>query len=219
MSEQIVTGVDRLLALVNERAEITLTAAANHLQTDRTVVEEWSKTLEEAGLISMRQALSDRFLRSRDWDHKDVSVRALLNPLPFFNARPFNEAELSERERRVNESLKLLSESMQRLEKYKTFKAEAEHLRHDVSLREERLTRELRGMEKTRKLIQKEGAMAEKIAKKLSSQATKLAEREKALQEKKRGLAHKEKVLNSFRKHLNRREKRLETAQAQGLSA
>lgn len=62
---QIVTGVDKLMAIVARDQKVSLQDAANELSVPLKVVQDWADFLEEEGLISLEYTLMNTFLVRR----------------------------------------------------------------------------------------------------------------------------------------------------------
>ncbi|RME53751.1 hypothetical protein D6783_01010, partial [Candidatus Woesearchaeota archaeon] len=74
--ENIQTGVDKLVALVESKHSVELSDAARSLGVSKAVVQEWAEFLEEEGLISIEYSLSKVFLVQRKLSKKEVAQKA-----------------------------------------------------------------------------------------------------------------------------------------------
>src|SRR5262245_53840829 len=110
--EPIVTGPDRLLRLVNESHELTLTDAANALKVDGPVVDEWSDMLEEAGLIMTRYTLKEKYLFCKETAAPQKRRNFLLRHAMAFAKGPqlHNEHNLKEQQKNIDKALRHLDE-------------------------------------------------------------------------------------------------------------
>ncbi len=69
---RIETGVDKLVALVEEKKRITLEDAARELGVSTVIVQEWADFLEEDALISIEYSLSKVWLVERKLSEKEI---------------------------------------------------------------------------------------------------------------------------------------------------
>ncbi len=73
--EKIETGIDKLVALVNEQKKLSLQDASKLLGVSTTVVQEWAEFLEEEGLIGIEYHLSKTYLVRKTLTKGDVKAK------------------------------------------------------------------------------------------------------------------------------------------------
>ena len=66
-TDHIITGVDKLLSLVKEREELSLTNAARELKVSKGAVLQWAETLEDSKQIVVKHTLKETFLMSKEF--------------------------------------------------------------------------------------------------------------------------------------------------------
>ncbi|MBN1156767.1 hypothetical protein JXA85_04065 [Candidatus Woesearchaeota archaeon] len=72
----IETGVDKLVALVNEKTKISIPDASKELSVPKVVIEEWANFLEEKGVIDVSYKLTTPYLIKRGITKKDIRKKA-----------------------------------------------------------------------------------------------------------------------------------------------
>jgi hypothetical protein len=191
---QIITGVDKLLNLVKEREEISLTDAARQLKVPKGAVLQWCETLEENNLLVTNRTLKETFLMSKDF-HKYQSgfVRSFIQnakslssdtKLPGDDAIRVNEQAITDRlsvikkkSRELKRFAEIKEAAEQRLTKLAKATKDYNKLKRQLSLEKKALEKESEAFEaeKTR--------VAEKELKMLAALARN-AEKEKEFQQK-----------------------------------
>jgi chromosome segregation ATPase len=71
----IETGVDKLVALVNERTKISIPDASKELSVPKVVIEEWANFLEEKGIIDVSYKFATPYLVKRGVTKKDIQKK------------------------------------------------------------------------------------------------------------------------------------------------
>lgn len=61
-SEQLTTGVDQLLQLINAQGQISVREAAKRLNVSEQTVEDWAALLEDSGVITVNYRLANVYL-------------------------------------------------------------------------------------------------------------------------------------------------------------
>ena len=72
MGTQIRTGIDKLIQVVKDRKNISMTDAAKELGISIMLVEEWANFLEEKNFITIDYKLSGAFMKERDVSKADI---------------------------------------------------------------------------------------------------------------------------------------------------
>jgi len=75
MQEQIETGVDKLISLIDTKKKISLSEAAKELGVPKMVLEEWVNFLEEKELISVEYKLATPYLIKREMTKKEAEKK------------------------------------------------------------------------------------------------------------------------------------------------
>ena len=68
----IITGIDKLVQLINRRNEISLEEAAKELNIDKTVLEDWVEVLEAEKLVKVNYKFSNMFISGSKTTSKDA---------------------------------------------------------------------------------------------------------------------------------------------------
>ncbi|MFT4249892.1 MAG: hypothetical protein ACMXYD_00835 [Candidatus Woesearchaeota archaeon] len=76
MREDIETGVDRLIQLIEKEEKISVSQAAKSLGVSKLVVSEWAEFLEEEQLITLEYSLSQTYLKLREVSDKELAKHA-----------------------------------------------------------------------------------------------------------------------------------------------
>ncbi len=195
----ITTGVDSLLNLVNDHTEISLTEAAQQLKIARSTVGEWSRTLEEAGLVTSRVTLLDRHLMSKD--SKSLrGIRSYVGPQAalsrfFGTSKNPGEIELKKKEEEIKSHLKRLDDKIKQFEGLKQLKAELAKQEHTLKQEHKRLDAE-------------KSAIAEKLKAELAKQEHTLKQEQKRLAEENSALAERLKAQFAKQGHALKQEKK-----------
>ncbi|GEM_PF-6636601 len=75
-TKEITTGVDKLVALLNERKRISISDAAKALSMQKVVIEEWADFLHEQGVIDIDYKFTTPFLVKRELTKEEVSKKS-----------------------------------------------------------------------------------------------------------------------------------------------
>jgi len=210
---EIVTGVDRLLKLINENAEITLTSAANHLRVDRGIVDQWSEILEEEGLIRTEFTITEKILFSL---HKEITtpkqesklMRALKRHVKTLTLeRQFNEKELKEREKELKRCMEAVDKKIEVVKRYEKIRDETLKEKEEISKARDRLESERKTLVQGRESLAKTQEKIDEKLTKIATADTELKQREKALREGEKHLAKSQKDIASRIKLIEEREK------------
>ncbi len=217
----ITTGVDSLLELVNDHTEISVTEAAQQLKIARNTVGEWSRTLEEAGLVTSRVTLLDRHLMSKD--SKSLrGIRSYVGPQAalsrfFGTSKNPGEIELKRKEEEIKSHLKRLDDKIKQFEGLKQLKAELAKQEHVLKQEQKRLDVEKNALaEKLKAELAKQEHAFKQEQKRLDAVKGALAEREKGLLREKESVAamtkkvaEEQASVGAFDRQLQMREKHL----------
>ena len=76
MRDNIETGVDRLIKLIDKEEKISISHAAKSLGVSKLVVTEWAEFLEKEQLITIEYSLSKTYLKPREISDKDLAKHA-----------------------------------------------------------------------------------------------------------------------------------------------
>jgi len=71
----IETGVDKLVELIDSKKKISVDDAAKNLGISKVVIQEWADFLEEEKIISIEYKFSKTFLLERTLSEKEVKVK------------------------------------------------------------------------------------------------------------------------------------------------
>ena len=108
MPSKIITGVDRLLDLVNDKKNITINEAALELGVSKKLVEEWANFLQEGRMMSINYMMMIPSLTKYKFSKKDLKKEK----------KGFEPKKIAF-ERKVESSLKSLEREGVRLRMYK----------------------------------------------------------------------------------------------------
>ncbi len=75
-SDQITTGVDKLVSLIEERKRISVNDAAKELSLPSVVIEEWADFLFDQGVINSEYKFATRFLIKREMTKDEVEKKS-----------------------------------------------------------------------------------------------------------------------------------------------
>lgn len=186
--EEIITGVDKLLHLVNEKQSLSLTEAANELGVDKGLVEEWTDMLEQDELISVKMNLWEQHLVSTDWHDENVSVlqmlRTALKP-----ARHFKESELKERcknlrqrERKVAMQMRTINRRLKTLKRYEKLKGHAEQAMKEATQERRKNSRDREELEQNRESLKSFESTLKKKSEELDARMEQIRERDEDMQ-------------------------------------
>lgn len=125
----LITGVDKLLKFINLHEETSITLAANHLNVPRDIVEHWSETLEDQGLIMTNLTIKDKYLMSLEFHKiKAGHVRTFIQNMKALGSSTAipQEAILIKKEKEINKRLSLMDKKLKYLKDYKAVKQKAD---------------------------------------------------------------------------------------------
>lgn len=104
-ASKIITGVDKLLKLVDEQNELTLTQASNMLEIDKEVVSTWANILDDGNMIVVQDNLREKIFVSKNWHESKPfqPVSTVFNKVKHFVVKPkrFNEEALQQKYREL----------------------------------------------------------------------------------------------------------------------
>lgn len=75
MPTQINTGIDKLVIIIKERKEVSISQAAKELGVSSALIEEWAYFLEEKNFIELDYRLSGTFMTSKDIDKAQIKEK------------------------------------------------------------------------------------------------------------------------------------------------
>ncbi len=166
----ILTGVDKLVALVNKKGKVSLSQAAKELGVSKQVVEEWGHFLADRQILEMKYFLTNAYLVKKELSkeelrkkerevniEKDVVVRKAENFLNEMQVK-YSEIEslknnyLSFKEK-IQEMLIELGKNFDELEEFHRIKREIEK---GISPQKAVIEEKLQGIEKELKKFEDE---------------------------------------------------------------
>lgn len=124
----MITGVDKLLTLVNEREEITLSEAARELNVPRHIVEQWTNVLEAKDLLSTSFTIKERYLMSVDFQkYKSSAFKSMVRYVKSIGSSrpPQSEDILKKKELEINKRMSILNDKIKECKRYERIKSEA----------------------------------------------------------------------------------------------
>ena len=172
--QPIETGIDRLLNLVNEKSEISLTKAANILKVPKHVVDHWCNTLEDAGLIMTKLSWREKYILSPDSYKQDKDIkRSFMRQLKsvYASTKGFEDDTLKKQRKEIEKKLAFLNEN---LKKMKNYEKELENEKSKMA-------------DEKAKLCEREIKLSEHMEK-TALKAKELGEKEKELEQKQKRL-------------------------------
>ncbi|MBN1156663.1 hypothetical protein JXA85_03545 [Candidatus Woesearchaeota archaeon] len=205
--DKIITGVDKLLNLVNEKGEISFTRAATELKVSRKRIEEWCAILEEKGLLVTVPTLREAYILSID-HHADKSgfLKSLKRQIRCLGADVMmtDEEHIKRKEQELNQKAMLLEKQEKALEKNKMMLTE-EKLKIQSKLNEQKLL-ENRNAKKQKDILLQERQIE---ANRISNQD----EKERLQAEQKRISSEEQRLLNVLNDFSVQKEELLKTEQ------
>ncbi|MBI3033910.1 hypothetical protein HYY72_02025 [Candidatus Woesearchaeota archaeon] len=73
---QITTGVDKLVALIEEKKRVSIIDASKELSVPSVVIEEWADFLQQQGLIDIQYKFTTPFLVRRELSKDEISRKS-----------------------------------------------------------------------------------------------------------------------------------------------
>ncbi|MFH1505770.1 MAG: hypothetical protein ABIE94_02165 [archaeon] len=131
--QPIETGVDKLLHIVNDRTEISLTKAANLLKVPKHIVDHWANSLEDAGLIISRLNWREKYLMSLDFYKQSTGFKKSFGRQikAFYESTSVGEDEKAKKKRQeIEKKLEILDHKLDQL---KNFEKEMDRQRNIFS--------------------------------------------------------------------------------------
>ena len=121
----MITGVDKLLTFVNEREEASLKEASKELKIPLSVIERWTNTLEEEGLLTTAYTFNEKYILSTDSPKFKQSLfkslkRTVKSIYKKSKTPHLDPAKAKGRE--IDSKITLLNEKMKDYEDYKRIK-------------------------------------------------------------------------------------------------
>jgi hypothetical protein len=176
--EDIVTGVDQILKLVNEKGEISCQEAARVLKMPKQLVQQRALTLEDEGLLFIRPSMHDMVLLSLKYN----SVRpgwSFLKNFHFLKSagKPLNEEHLKKKEEQVRDILEDVNDKIKQLKHFEKVRIEAEIEMKELSLMKCELS-------ELREHVQKEYGRLEKQRKSFSKREAEFSQKLSVLMQK-----------------------------------
>ncbi|MBI4439263.1 hypothetical protein HY640_04990 [Candidatus Woesearchaeota archaeon] len=116
--EEITTGVDRLVSVIEKRKRISISDAAAELSVPGVVVEEWAEFLKDQGVIDIEYKFTRPFLvkkeftkeelvkRSKDFEsRKDIFIRQVQSAINYVEKESLGLSSLREEFKRLGSEL------------------------------------------------------------------------------------------------------------------
>jgi len=173
-TKHIETGVDRLLDLVNERHELSLSQAVIVLNVQRAIINHWCDTLEEEGLIHTNRTINERYILSKQFFHSKGGRRRsavqIFKGIYRRKQKPTMDA-LTKKEQELKTMTKNVHEQVQKLKGY-------EKLKTDAELKHKELKRNLRRYDQEKRLFDQQINELESIRAFLKKKSDELEVRE-----------------------------------------
>jgi chromosome segregation ATPase len=220
-TRHIKTGVDKLLDLVNQRHEISLSQASAILNVHRNIISHWCDTLEEEGMICTNVSINERFILSRDYHStRNARRRSAIQIIRglYSNRKSQNIDALERKEQELKAMSRDVHGQVQKLKHYEKLKVEAEqkqlHLRNSLRKydREKRdFDKQINELESIRSFLKKKSDELEEKEGRIKSdfsqietERTYLDTLSRSLKEKEKALEAKEQEIDNVVKYIER---------------
>jgi len=119
--KHIETGIDRLLNLINEKTEVSISRAANLLKAPKNLVDHWANTLEDAGLIISKLTWREKYLMSLDfYKHNKSFTRSFNRQLKslYSSTKVLEDEKLKKRAQEIEKKMEILDKKLTQLKAY-----------------------------------------------------------------------------------------------------
>lgn len=200
MNSHIRTGPDKLLDLVTEKEEVSLTAAAAELKVARSMVENWCEILEERGLIVINTTLTETYLTHPEVDKfKSGLLHKFSRHLKAIGVRShkLEECVLRKKEMEIEAKLASINGKLAELKKFEQVKLEAKQAMANLLKKEKQFERDKSTIAKREMELEKK-----KIS--LMTQQEKLAYAESLVKVQEDAIKQKEKQFDAEENFLMR---------------
>jgi DNA repair exonuclease SbcCD ATPase subunit len=188
----IITGPDKLLDIINSKGEITIGFAAKQLDVTKDLISEWSDTLEKEGLINSHYTLRERYLISCKPEHatKDQIKSLKRHIKSVFNRNETSSREdiLKKKEKEIDFKLDSLHKKLKNLKNFEQTKIAIEEKLQLLNSKESNL-------KEFEKQLKEKKTILENEQKNLGKQMVDLSEKETVLSRLQRRLKRKELLL------------------------
>ena len=216
--ENIATGVDRLLMIVDEHQEISRNKVCNILKVPRHIIEMWADTLEDANLISSRFTLRERYLVSNNGHKKEGILNSVIQNVKSLTANTTTEEEqklknmIKEIKRREN----ALQKKAKVLRNYQKENAKLEKRKEQIMMHESKISEAWKELKIARSEFNRQVNEISNVIVKIEARDRKLEKTkaelknyEYSLNEKKEKLLKKQNELSRFEHSLRHEKNRI----------
>ncbi|MFH1174371.1 MAG: hypothetical protein V1725_04515 [archaeon] len=180
--QTIVTGVDKLLNLVNTHEEISLSKASTELNVPLHILRHWCESLEEQGLVCTRLTLRDTHLLSIAYFHKKESLgRALIRAV---NASVPNQDDIVRLEQEVKQDIKILNAKLEEMQQYRALKKEIDQQEQNIQNAKTTMDKQQLSLEREKALLQQEKTDVQRSREHITTRQQKLKEKQRLLEQK-----------------------------------
>jgi hypothetical protein len=202
---EIVTGADRLLELINEQGYISLSQSSRQLGIDKNTIEHWADIFNERGIIKIRFGIGDILLMTPSYfnltQKKGSMIKEIFN-MSLFSPRPTeNELEKNflNKEKELGDRTKALVLNMDKVSAL----SDCLHKKKiELQAKENRLNKLLAENEKKNRLIserEKQVIMKEAKLRSMLDKGNKMMQKAKILEarthQEKRNVREREKIV------------------------
>jgi len=201
VNREVITGIDKLLQLINEKQDISMTCAANALKVPKHIVEEWVDNLEKSGLISIRFSLREMHAVSLAYNKSEHGViKPIIRNIKsiYSNGKTWDQEMVNAQKRELEARIAELGKKTAELRQYERIRAEA-----DEKL--EKLMAESKRLEIERTAAIKQSEACSRLQSMILAKQGSLVTRERELNEKQKIINSKEHSVNRIVKEVWRK--------------
>lgn len=211
LDNKLVTGIDKLLKLVEEMEEVSLTYTANYLKVPKNIVKHWCDTLEEEKLISTRTTLRETYIIP--FGKKKSSYKHLFRQHISSLTKSIHNWEenlVITKEKELQKKIDELNEKLSELKKYEKIRLDVDkqinkliHEKMEFNLVKKELKKELIKISDQNNVLDRKKSSLENKEKELTRKLNELVLMAKTLSDK-------EELVNFQKKNVYKRDKIIE---------